>query len=87
METLFMSQGGRIICKEAFQIHTISLYRSRTGSYFYETEHEIWADFRPVGNTEIQIWGRFEGNFFMSSWTKKTFVKKNLYMLASALKR
>ena len=50
-----------------------SLYRSRSGSYFYGTEYEIWADFRPVGNTKIQIWGRFEGGFFMSSWTKTKF--------------
>ena len=62
METLFMSQGGRIICNEAFQIHTKSLYRSCAGSHFYGTEHEIWADFRPVGNTEKKI-GAIMSNF------------------------
>ena len=33
-----------------------SLYRSRAGSHFYGTEYEIWADFRPVGNTEKKHW-------------------------------
>ena len=27
------------------------------GSHFYGTEHEIWADFGPVGNTEKKIGG------------------------------
>ena len=32
----------------------------RTGSHFYETEYEIWADLRPVGNTEKKIWADYE---------------------------
>ena len=39
-----------------------SLYRSRAGSHFYGTEYEIWADFGPVGNTEIFFW-QFMSNF------------------------
>ena len=35
-----------------------SLYISCAGSHFYGTEHEIWADFGPVGNTEKKIGGR-----------------------------
>ena len=46
-----------------------SLYRNRTGRHFYGTENEIWAGFRPVGNTEKKIggwlWATFEGVFFM----------------------
>ena len=29
-----------------------SLYRGRTGRYFYGTENKIWDSFGPVGNTE-----------------------------------
>ena len=32
--------------------YTKLLYRSCAGSHFYGTEYEIWADFKPVGNTE-----------------------------------
>ena len=39
-----------------------SLYRSRAGRHFYETEYEIWADFGPVGNTEKKT-GPIMSNF------------------------
>ena len=44
-------------------------------SNFYGTEIEIWAGFWPVDNTEKKKFGpimrKFEGGFFMFSWTKK----------------
>ena len=40
-----------------------SLYISRSGSHFYETEYEIWADLGLVGNTEKNNWGPFMSNF------------------------
>ena len=59
-----------------------SLYRSRAGSNFYGTEIEIWAGFKPVGNTEKKklgrLWATFEGGFFMFSRAKN--------IVASALK-
>ena len=58
-----------------------SLYRNREGSHFYGTEYDIWADFWPVGNTEIKL-GRkvccFEGIFVMFSWAKRNNNKNNL---------
>ena len=52
-----------------------SLYRSRTGSHFYGTEYEIWANFEPVGNTEKKIgavkFTTFEDGFLMFSCAKK----------------
>ena len=46
-----------------------SLYRNRKGSHFYGTEYDIWADFRPVGNTEKKNWAvkyaTFEGVFYV----------------------
>ena len=47
----------------------MSLYRRRTGSHFYGTKYEIWADFGPIGNTEKKIWAvkyaTFDGVFFL----------------------
>ena len=37
-----------------------SLLKSRVGSHFYGTEYEIWADFRPVGNTEKKMGADYE---------------------------
>ena len=34
------------------------LYINHAVSNFYGTEIEIWADFEPVGSTEIKILGR-----------------------------
>ena len=47
---------------------TKSLYRSRVGSYFYGTEHEIWADFWPVGNTEKKWAIKYAKGQLISKW-------------------
>ena len=40
-----------------------SLYRSRAGRHFFETENMIWAGFEPIGNTEKKMFGPIMSNF------------------------
>ena len=40
-----------------------SLYRSRAGRHFFETENMIWAGFGPIGNTEKKKFGPIMSNF------------------------
>ena len=46
--------------EKAERLQPTSLYRSRAGIYFYGTENEIWAGFRPVGNTEKKMGADYE---------------------------
>ena len=40
-------------------------------------EHNIWSDFGLVENTE-KIVGSIISSFFMFSWAKKRYLKKNI---------
>ena len=62
---------------------TKSLYRSRTGSHFYGTEYEIWADFGPVGNTEKKCWADYEQ--LLSSFFSGLCGQKNVKILLKTL--
>ena len=48
------------------ELRTKSFYIIRTGSHFYGTEYEIWADFGPVENNEkkLSIMSNFLGRLF-----------------------
>ena len=50
METLWELIANSVVMQAK------SLYISRAVSNFYGTEIEIWAGFRPVGNTEKKLW-------------------------------
>ena len=59
-----------------------SLYVSRAGCYFYETEFEIWTGFGPAGSTEnfcnfakvSHFWGCFFCIFMDKTSTKLEFL-------------
>ena len=57
---IFRKIGIECGAKRLFLVHTRtkSLYRSRAGRHFYETENVIWAGFGPIGNTEKKDFGR-----------------------------
>ena len=65
-----------------------SLYRSCAGRHFYGTENEIWAGFRPVGNTEKKLGGDHEQllRVFLSCFQGQKKIKFFQNIVASALK-